>query len=59
MEIQFSSPVNSHYFALRCIPGDCSRQRIALTEQNIYPADYLARTRIWQHPAQRVLPGTS
>ena len=45
MEIQFSSPVNSHYFALRCIPGDCSRQRIALTEQNIYPADYLARTK--------------
>lgn len=45
MEIQFSSPVNSHYFALRCIPGDSSRQRIALTEQNIYPADYLARTK--------------
>ena len=45
MEIRFSSPVNSHYFALRCIPGDSSRQRIILTEQNIYPADYLSRTK--------------
>lgn len=45
MEIRFSSPVSNHYFALRCIPGDSSRQKIVLTEQNIYPADYLARTR--------------
>lgn len=45
MYIQFSSPVYSHYFALRCIPGDSLRQKIVLTEQNIYPADYLSRTR--------------
>lgn len=45
MKLRFSSPVYNHYFALRCIPGDSLRQKILLTEQNIYPADYLSRTK--------------
>ena len=40
MELKFSSPVNSHYFALRCIPGDSLRQKITLTGCRVLPADY-------------------
>lgn len=42
MELKFSSPVNSHYFALRCVPGDSLRQRITLTERSVEPADYIS-----------------
>ena len=42
MELKFSSPVNSHYFALRCVPGDSLRQRITLTERSVAPADYIS-----------------
>lgn len=41
MELKFSSPVNSHYFALRCVPGDSLRQKIQLTECRVSPADYM------------------
>ena len=40
MELKFSSPVSSHYFALRCVPGDSLRQKITLTECRVSPADY-------------------
>lgn len=40
MELKFSSPVSSHYFALRCVPGDSLRQKIMLTECHVSPADY-------------------
>lgn len=43
MELDFSSPVSSHCFALYCLPGDSLRQKITLTEQTIAPADYLSR----------------
>lgn len=45
MELKFSSPVNSHYFALRCIPADSSRQQICLTERQVAPADYIAEVK--------------
>ena len=40
MELKFSSPVSSHYFALRCVPGDSLRQKITLVECRVSPADY-------------------
>lgn len=40
MELKFSSPVSSHYFALRCVPGDSLRQKIMLSECRVSPADY-------------------
>lgn len=40
MELKFSSPVNSHYFALRCVPGDSLRQKITLEKCSVAPADY-------------------
>ena len=40
MELKFSSPVSSHYFALRCVPGDSLRQKVRLTECRVSPADY-------------------
>ena len=40
MELKFSSPVCSHYFALRCVPGDSLRQKITLVEWRVKPADY-------------------
>ncbi len=45
MELNFSSPVSSHYFALRCIPGDSLRQEITLTECEVIPADYTSAGR--------------
>ena len=45
MKLHFSSPVSSQHFALYCIPGDSSRQKITLTEQKIWPADYISRCR--------------
>lgn len=41
MELRFSSPVHNHSFALRCVPGDSSRQKITLTRQCVEPADYI------------------
>lgn len=40
MELKLSSPVNSHYFALRCVPGDSLRQKITLEKCLVTPADY-------------------
>ena len=40
MELKFSSPVSSHYFALRCVPGDSLRQKIELEKCRVTPADY-------------------
>ena len=40
MELKFSSPVSSHYFALRCVPGDSLRQKIELEKCQVTPADY-------------------
>ena len=40
MELKFSSPVSSHYFALRCVPGDSLRQKVRMTECRVSPADY-------------------
>lgn len=45
MKLRFSSPVNSHAFALRCVPGDSSRQRIRLTECRVEPADWVVSLR--------------
>lgn len=45
MELKFSSPVNRHYFALRCVPGDSLRQKILLEECRVEPADYLREIR--------------
>ena len=45
MELKFSSPVNRHYFALRCVPGDSLRQKIRLEECRVEPADYLREIR--------------
>lgn len=42
MDLDFSSPVSSHYFSLRCVPGDSLRQQIALTDCRVEPADYLS-----------------
>ena len=42
MELKFSSPVSSHYFALRCVPGDSLRQKITLNECVVEPADYIS-----------------
>ena len=40
MELKFSSPVSSHYFALRCVPGDSLRQKVVMTECRVRPSDY-------------------
>lgn len=45
MELHFSSPVKNHAFSLRCIPGDSARQKIHFTEQTIFPADYISKSR--------------
>lgn len=45
MDLKFSSPVSSHYFALRCVPGDSLRQKIHLEECRVAPADYTGRVR--------------
>ena len=45
MELKFSSPVSSHYFALRCVPGDSLRQKIMLNECRVRPADYTSADR--------------
>ncbi len=45
MELKFSSPVSSHYFALRCVPGDSLRQKIMLSECRVSPADYTSADR--------------
>ena len=45
MKLEFSSAVNRHYFALRCIPEDSPRQRIHLAVCQVSPADSLVRLR--------------
>ena len=45
MELKFSSPVSSHSFALRCVPGDSLRQKIVLTKCRVSPADYTSTSR--------------
>lgn len=45
MELRFSSPVHSHYFALRCVPGDSLRQKITLSRRGVEPADYISEER--------------
>ena len=45
LKITMDAPVSNHHFTLRCTPVSDARQRILQLEQDVFPEDFLSRSR--------------